>query len=202
MTPAATRWLGAFRDFVGGCRAARPVVAAAAPERIAEQSILAAHLSTWLDDEAVRLPETHAIVLTTSDVGIVAAELVFSRGDPLAASVGRRTIAVREIEYRLWAKDHPDPDRALHVNHWNWIKAPVPEQRHAEFKAWPLQSGEAYWLHRIGTSGPGPAESRQAHLWKWTGSHAVLLQPLIADVPPLRARSFFATFRDTIWKRR
>lgn len=202
MTPAATRWLEAFRDFVGGRRAIRPVVPAAVPERLAERSILATHFSTWLDDEAARLPETHAIVLTTSDAGVEAAESVFSRGDPLSASVSRRVITVREIEYRLWTKDHPDPDRTLHVNHWSWIKAPVPEQRHAEFRAWPLQRGEAYWLHRIGTSGPGPAESRQATLWKWTGSSAVLLQPLIADVPPLRARSFFATFRDSDRKRR
>lgn len=204
MSLAATRWLEAFRDSVGGLRAirAKPIGAELTPERLAQRSILAAHLSTWLDDEAARLPETHAIVLTTSDAGIEAAESVFSRGDPLAAHVSRRAIAVREIEYRLWTRDHPDPDRALHVNHWSWIKAPVPEQRHAEFRAWPLESGEAYWLHRIGTSGPGPAESRQATLWKWTGAQAVLLEPFIADVPPLRARSVFATFPHTIWKRR
>jgi hypothetical protein len=204
MTPAATGWLEAFRDSVGELRATKtkPIVAGSTPEQIAERSILAAHLSAWLDDVAARLPETHAIVLTTSEVGIEAADAVFGRGDPLAASLSRRAIAVRESEYRLWTKHHPDPDRACHVNHWNWIKAPVPEQRHAEFRAWPLEPGEAYWLHRTGTSGPGPAESRQASLWKWTGAHAVLLKPFIADVPPLRARVFFATFPDTSRKRR
>jgi len=90
-------------------------------------------------------------------------------------------VAVREIEYRMWTKDHPDPGHLLHVNHWSWIKAPVPMQRWAEFKRHPLREGEAYWLHRTGTSGPGDHASRHAHLWKWTGRQAVLLEAFIRE---------------------
>lgn len=188
MLPSAARWLEGLREFVVRYRAERPVLPATTPERVGQRSILATHLSTWIDGEAAALPATHAIAITTSDVGIVVVEECLSRREPLTESLRPRIVAVREIEYRLWTKDHPDAERMLHVSHWSWIKAPVPPQRHGEFHAWPLQPGEAYWLHRTGTSGPGPGECRHAHLWKWTGSHAVLLAPFIRDVDPLRPR--------------
>jgi hypothetical protein len=181
MDPTAARWLDGLRAFAAEYRTQRPVVAASSPEQLGQRPILATHLSMWIDSEAAAIPATHAIALTTSDVGITVADDALARNEPLIASLRRRLLAVREIEYRLWTKDNSDADRALHVNHWSWIKAPVPPQRHHEFQAWPLQSGEAYWLHRTGTSGPGTAESRHAHLWKWTGSHAVLLKPFISE---------------------
>jgi hypothetical protein len=181
MNPTAARWLEGLRDFVARYRASRPVLAAATPEQRGQQPILATHLATWIDGEAATLPITHAIPLTTSDIGVVVIEECLTRPEPLIASLAPRILPVREIEYRLYTKAHPDPDRAFHLNHWSWIKAPVPQQRHAEFHAWPIQAGEAYWLHRTGTSGPGEAESRHTHLWKWTGSHAVLLKPFIQE---------------------
>ena len=181
MDPIAARWLDGLREFVDRYRADRPVVAATTPEHRGQRPILSTHLSTWIDGEAASLPASHAIVLTTSDLGIAVADEAFAGNEPLIASLRQRMLAVREIEYRLWIKDNSDPERAWHVNHWSWVKAPVPPQRHGEFQAWPLQPGEAYWLHRVGTSGPGIAESRHAHLWKWTGSHAVLLRPFIRE---------------------
>jgi hypothetical protein len=181
MDPTAARWLDGLRAFVAEYRAGRPVVAATSPEQVGQRPILATHLATWIDGEAAALPATQAIVLTTSDVGITVADEALARDEPLTASLRPRILAVREIEYRLWTKDNSDPGRALHLNHWSWIKAPLPPQRHGEFRAWPLRPGEAYWLHRVGTSGPGTAESRHAHLWKWTGSHAVLLKPFIRE---------------------
>jgi hypothetical protein len=181
MDPTAARWLDGLRAFVAEYRAGRPIVAATSPEQLGQKPILATHLSMWIDGEAASLPASHAIVLTTSDTGIAVADEALARNEPLIASLRPRLLAVREIEYRLWTKDNSDADRALHMNHWSWLKAPVPPQRYHEFQAWPLQPGEAYWLHRTGTSGPGTAESRHAHLWKWTGSHAVLLKPFITE---------------------
>ena len=179
MTPTAAHWLEGFREFVTAYRRDRPVRASGTSEQHAERSILADHLVTWLDDGAARLPATHAIAITTSDIDI--AEDILASHPSLATSLRSRIVVVREIEYRLWTKDHPDCKREIHVNHWSWVKAPVPPQRHAEFRAWPLRPGEAYWLHRTGTSGPGAVESRSAHLWKWNGSHAVLLEPFIRE---------------------
>lgn len=181
MDPTAARWLDGLRAFLAEYRAGRPINTATNPEQLGQKPILGTHLSMWIDGEAAAIPATHAIVLTTSDVGITVAEDALARNEPLIAGLRPRMIAVREIEYRLWTKGSSDPDRAVHVNHWSWIKAPVPPQRHHEFQAWPLEPGEAYWLHRTGTSGPGTAESRYAHLWKWTGSHAVLLKPFIRE---------------------
>jgi hypothetical protein len=181
MTPAAARWLDGLRDFVDRYRHGRPVPESFAPDELGQRSILATHLATWIDGEAAALPGTHAILWTTSDVGIVVAAEVFSRADPLIEGLRPRVVPIREVEYRLYTKDHPDPDRAIHINHWSWIKAPVPRQRHAEFRAWPLQPGEAYWLHRTGTTGPGSEECRHAHLWKWNGSHAAMLKPFIQE---------------------
>lgn len=181
MTPTAARWLEGLRDFVARYRAGRPVLPGTTPAQLGQRPILATHLATWIDSAGVAIPSTHAIVLTTSDIGIVVAEEFLSRREPLIESVRLRILPVREIEYRLWTKDHPDPDRLLHVNHWSWIKAPVPHQRHAEFCAWPVQPGEDYWLHRTGTSGPGSSECRHGHLWKWNGSHATLLKPFIQE---------------------
>ena len=181
MTPSAARWLEGLRDFVATYRAGRPVVEATTPEQVGQRPILATHLAMWIDGEAATLPTTHAIVVTTSDSGIAVASEFFAREEPLISSLRPRILPVREIEYRLYTKDHPDLDRTLHVNHWSWIKAPVPPQRHAEFRQWPIQAGEAYWLHRTGTTGPGGAESRHAHLWKWNGSHAVLLRPFVEE---------------------
>ncbi len=181
MNPTAARWLEGLRDFVARYRDSRPVLAAATPEQRGQWPILATHLATWIDGEAATLPVTHAIPVTTSDIGVAVIEQFLTRPAPLIASLAPRIVPIREIEYRLYTKDHSDPDRAFHLNHWSWIKSPVPQQRHAEFHAWPIQAGEAYWLHRTGTSGPGEAESRHAHLWKWTGSHAVLLKPFIQE---------------------
>lgn len=179
MTPAAASWLEAFREFVARYRSGRPVAGDATPEKLGQRPILATYLSTRFD--AAAMPTTHGVVLTTSDVGIAVVDEFLSGGQPLVTALRPRLLAVREIEYRLWTREHPDHDRALHVNHWSWIKAPVPLQRHGEFRAWPIQPGEAYWLHRTGTTGPGSAGCRHAHLWKWNGSHAVLLQPFVQE---------------------
>ena len=181
MNPSAAASLDGLREFATAYRADKPLAVSAGPEADAQRAILAAHLATWIDGEAARLPSSHAIAITTSDLGIPVVNDVFASDEPLSASLRSRVVAVREIEYRLWTKDNPDPEHALHVNHWSWIKAPVPRQRWHEFNAFPLREGEAYWLHRTGTSGPGATAVRHAHLWKWTGSHAALLRPFIQE---------------------
>lgn len=183
MIPSAREWLAGLLAFVDDFRRARPLRLATTPPALqaAQRSILATHLTAWIEGDAGGLPESHAIALTTSDIGVIVADEVLGQRHPLADGIRPRLAAVREIEYRLWTKDHPDPEHLAHVNHWSWIKAPVPQQRWHEFHGHELREGEEFWLHRTGTSGPGTAESRQAHLWKWTGSHACLLEPFIRE---------------------
>lgn len=181
MTPRAARWLEGLREFASRYRTTRPLLQAITPEQVGQRPILSTHLATWIDGEAARIPATHAIPFTTSDIGIAMVDEFLTTPEPLIASLRQRIVPVREIEYRLYTKDHPDPDLALHVNHWSWIKAPVPLQRHVEFRAWPIQPDEVYWIHRTGTIGPGSAEYRHADLWKWNGSHAALLKPFIQE---------------------
>jgi hypothetical protein len=183
MTPSAREWLSGLATFVDEFRRERPLPLASSPPAMqaAQRAILATHLTTWLEGEAGGLSDSHAIAFTTSEIGIGVADEVLSRNLPLVAAIRPRLAVIREIEYRLWTKDHPDLEHAVHVNHWSWIKAPVPVQRGREFHQHPLREGEALWLHRTGTSGPGVSESRHAHLWKWTGEHAVLLEPFIKE---------------------
>lgn len=183
MTPSARAWHSGLLAFSDDFRRAQPLatVSSSSPAQAAERAILAAHLTSWIEGDSAGLPDSHAIAFTTSDLGILLTAETLARHEPLRAALRSRLVAVREIEYRLWTKDHADPSHALHVNHWSWIKAPVPRQRWHEFRRHPLQEGEDYWLHRTGTTGPGAAESRQAHLWKWTGHHAVLLEPFVRE---------------------
>lgn len=188
-------WLAGLCDFATHQRLVRPPAAAEQPatERAAERSILAAHLVSWLDGfgtwtAARRIfaagadadPEP-AVVLTTSPVGIEAAESLCAVTGTPAALLRPQLACVTELEYRLWCIRHPDESFRRHVNHWSWLKRNVPTKREAEFAHHPLAEGEAYWLHRTGTAGAGGADRRDCHLWKWNGRHAALLQPFIRE---------------------
>ena len=193
MHPATLTWLDGLRESLAAARrdpppAADPAAAAA------ERMILAAHFATWLDelpalddarrDFAATVPaaDPHpAIVVTTSPVGIEVLERILAGPTPLAAHARPRVAAATEKQYRAWCMRHPDDRHLLHVNHWSWVKTRVPGQRDAEFAAHPRREGEAYWLHRVGTAGAGRLDGRVAHLWKFTGRHAVLLAPFVAE---------------------
>lgn len=183
MTPSARDWVVGLRAFAENYRQSKPLADTRSAGRLeaAQRAILAAHLRTWIDGASAELSPTHGIALTTSEIGIAVADEMCGAGDPVAESLRHRLATVREIEYRLWTKDHPDPDHLLHVNHWSWIKTPVPRQRWHEFREFALRDGEQYWLHRTGTAGPGPVTARYAHLWKWTGTQAVLLKPFVRE---------------------
>lgn len=185
---AETRdWLEGLREWAAAERGSRPLRADWPP---AERAVLAAALVAWLDTEAPgRLAERAAcgagdpdpaVVITTSPAGIAAVEEILGRDDPLCGQWRARSACVTEREYRLWCIRHPDPEHRVHVNHWNWIKTRVPKERWPAFARWPLGPGEAYWLHRTGTSGAGP-ERRLCSLWKWNGTAAVLLKPAIDE---------------------
>jgi len=88
---------------------------------------------------------------------------------------------VREADYRLWLRRNPDSQYRWHINHWNWIKTTVPQQRWSEYQQFPLRSDECYWLHRTGTSGAGPIDRRFCHLWKFDGTVAVLLKAFVSE---------------------
>ena len=201
MNPTTREWLLGLRDFAAERRdhkpARPPAVDPAASA--AERSILGATLATRLAEidtiraarrsrQSVALPDPAAdpdadpaLVLTTSPVGIDAAEQLLASSGDLAAIVGDRLAAVTELEYRLWCIRHPDEGHLLHVNLWNWVKTRVPRQRWGEFAAHPLRPGESYWLHRTGLAGAGRLDRRDCHLWKWNGRHAALLQPFVAE---------------------
>ncbi|MFM8379489.1 MAG: hypothetical protein ACKOB1_09225 [Planctomycetia bacterium] len=198
MIQRSREWLAGLRDHVEHARrAAGPAGPAgrSAPspaEGAAERMILASSLVVWLENEwptllaerRASLPPTAdpdpAIVVTTSSVGISMVDDTLGRPEPLMASLRGQVVAVTEREYRDWTKAHPDPDHLLHVNHWSWVKTTVPEARRQEFARHPLAAGEAFWLHRTGTTGCG-TERRFCHLWKWNGQAASLIQPFIEE---------------------
>ena len=192
MQPATHVWLDGLRAAVSESPAQDAAGGAAAA---AERMILAAHLATWIDTwphlAAARRafaiagdpgadPDA-AIVLTTSPAGLAVAEELLARDEPLARDLRRRVVCATEGGYRRWCMRHPDHQHLLHVNHWTWIKTRVPPQRDGEFTRHPLAAGECYWLHRTGTAGAGAADGRAAHLWKFTGSLAVLLEPFVVE---------------------
>jgi len=186
MIERSREWLAGLRQHVDDDRR-RPGPAGPtgihtmpAAQRAAERAILAAHLTLWIDSELLPDGDQRAIVVTTSPVGIEVAADILGRDDPLTQRVSDRLVAVTEAEYRSWTKLHPDSDRELHMNHWNWIKTSVPAARWREFAAFPLGPGEHYWLHRTGTTGSGP-EQRHCHLWKWNGTAASLLKPFVTE---------------------
>ena len=198
MRQATREWLAGLRRRVAAMRrgpgpagaagAAPPSAATVAAERM----ILGAHLALWIDNELLPLLEERramlahdadpdpAIVITTSSVGIEVVDDAVMRDEPLRSSLRETIVAVEERDYRDWTKACPDPDHRLHVNHWNWVKTSVPAARHGEFMAHPIAAGEAYWLHRTGTTGCGAAR-RFCHLWKWNGTSATLLQPFVTE---------------------
>lgn len=201
---AATRaWLDGLREHVAEARSAAPPASGADPAAAAaERLILAAHLATWIDTTPDLLADRRswaattpgadpdaALVLTTSPAGVAVAEEVLGRDEPLAGDLRRRICCTTEPEYRRWCMRHPDAGQLLHMNHWSWIKTSLPPQRAAEFARHPLGAGERYWLHRTGTAGAGAADGRAAHLWKFTGHHAVLLEAFVVErgVAPPRA---------------
>jgi hypothetical protein len=198
MNQRSREWLAGLRDHVeetrrtavpaGGAGRDPPAPAEAAAERM----ILATSLVAWLENEwptllaARREAPPHgsdaapAIVITTSPVGIAAVDDTLARTEPLMKSLRGQVVAVTEREYRDWTKAHPDPDHLLHVNHWTWVKTAVPEARRHEFARYPRAAGEAFWLHRTGTSGCG-AERRFCHLWRWNGRSASLIKPFFEE---------------------
>ena len=198
MRPVTREWLAGLRQRVAASRRgpgpAGPagVSLQAAAAVAAERMILGAHLGLWIDNDLLPLLEERrascgpeadafpAIVITTSPVGINVVDETFARDEPLRASAREQIVAVTEREYRDWTKANPDPNHLLHLNHWSWVKTSVPAARHGEFTAHPLAAGEAFWLHRTGTTGCR-AERRFCHLWKWNGTAATLLQPFVAE---------------------
>jgi len=75
MSSSARDWL-VGRQFAAESRLRKPLTAGSlpAPDAAAQRAILAAHLAVWIEGEAIRLPTTHAIALTTSDIGILVAD--------------------------------------------------------------------------------------------------------------------------------
>lgn len=190
-------WGEGLATIAGERRRAHPMRQAESPAaEAAERAILATHLVSWLDDWSALMEARRrlvaeepgagrasepVVVLTTSAVGIEAAEALLAGGHPVAAAEAGRIVAVTELEYRLWCIRNPDDDHRRHVTHWSWIKTRVPPQRQAEFARYPLGPGESYWLHRTGTAGAGAADRRDCHLWRWTGRQAALLQAFVRE---------------------
>jgi len=189
MTPESRAWLDGLRAFAGDPAPPAADDPAAAASHTAERGLLATALVSWIDTALAGLlgeraaaggdPEA-AIVLTTTPAGIAAAADVLGRDDPLTRQWRERFACVSEKHYRLWCIRHPDPAYRLHLNHWNWLKTRVPQQRQQAFARFPLGPEEHYWLHRTGTAGAG-RERRFCHLWKWNGRMATLLKPNIDE---------------------
>ena len=195
MHPATRDWLDGLRESVTEARrSTAPAPGDDPAAAAAERMILAAHLATWIDATPDLLAARRAwagdtpgadpdaaVVLTTSPSGIALAEELLARDEPLARDLRPRLCCTTESEYRRWCMRHPDAGHLLHVNHWNWVKTSVPQRRDAEFARHPLGPGERYWLHRTGTAGAGAADGRAAHLWRFTGRHAALLEAFVTE---------------------
>jgi len=204
MTDATQAWLDGLRDHAVAARRDTRTDERPAAMIAAERAVLAAHLAVWLDTElpgllaeraadsaavcpsgSAEMDAEPALVLTTTAAGLAAAADLLGREDPLMREWRERFACVTELEYRRFCMLHPDHDYRLHIAHWSWMKTRVPPQRWPAFVRWPLREGEAYWLHRTGTAGAGQ-ERRSSHLWKWNGTHAVILKPFIDEEFPIR----------------
>jgi len=192
MLATSRTWLDGLRDFATEHRQRKPLAepqpaAARAAERMILASQLATVLSGWdqvLSARRAGLPESDpdpAVVITSSAVGIAVAGEQFATGSLPARAIADQAVAVTELEYRLWCIRHPDLGHQWHVNLWNWVKTSVPRERQAEFARHPLGPDEAYWLHRTGIAGAGPADRRDCHLWKWNGRHAALVEAFVTE---------------------
>lgn len=186
-------WLEGLLDLATAARRGTPQSADGA-SAAAERVIQAAHLAAWLGRLDVLLAQRRAfaesdpardpapaIVLTTTPVGIGLVAGLVGRRDPAIGAISERLACVTEAEYRRHAMRSPDPEFRLHLNHWTWVKTRVPEQRWAEFAHHPLGPGEAYWLHRTGTTGAGAADARGCDLWRFDGRAATLLEAGIVE---------------------
>ena len=187
MLEAAREWLEGLRDFAADPpRRPRPAADATPAEIAAQRTIIAASLVTWIDTELPGLLAGHptgrepVVVVTTSSAGLAAVAELLGRNDPLIVSLRPLVAAVSELEYRLWCIRRPDPDHALHVNHWNWIKTRVPTDRRAALAGRPLSPGERWWIHRQGTAAAG-IDRRRSGLWKWNGGTASLVAPAFEE---------------------
>jgi len=190
--PLTRAWLDGLMEFAADHRLRTPP-ALAAPDPAAwsaERSIIGASLAARLAElEAMRsgrrgtpdVDDDPAIVVTTSPPGIAAVDALLAAGSPLAILAGGRVVPVTELEYRLWCIRSPDPEHRHHVNVWSWVKTSVPRQRWPEFAAFPLQDGDAYWIHREGVAGAGELDRRASHLWRWDGRHAALLRAFVVE---------------------
>lgn len=170
-------WLTSFREWLREFRSRRPqpISPPDAGGFQAELDLIRGHLRDWLS-RGPRLehraddrydPGRTAIVVTTSAAGLVAVEQLLV--EPALAPLRPRVVAVREPEYRLWCREHPDERYASHINHWAWIKTQVPAARQAELAAYPLPPDAVYWIFRQGTAGPGSHHERSASLLSWNG---------------------------------
>lgn len=180
MTPATRDWLAGLKEFSEAHRAPRPARRVPVPSGIAAAlgAILGDHLAGQGAADVVSALSRHpgsAVVLTTTSEGFAAAERFAAR---LASADVARFAVATEAEYRGWCMPSPDEGHRLHVNVWNWVKAPVPEIRRGEFAAWPIAAGSDYWLHRHGIR-DASAEVRRADLWAWDG---VLARPVATGV--------------------
>lgn len=196
MHAATHDWLDGLRAAAEAYRAANPPPGADDPAALAaERMIHAADISAWLDSTPLVMDARRtfaraagdasdadaALVITTSPAGLVVAEEILRRDDPIARDVLPRVACVTEREYRAWCMRQPDHDQRLHVIHWSWLKTRVPQQRNAEFLRHPLREGERYWLHRTGTIGAGTEDRWATHLWKFDGRHASLLEAWVME---------------------
>jgi len=200
MEPLSRAWIDGLRGFVAEHRATRRPPAWSADETaaVAERTILGTAIAARLP-ELDRLRESRrgipgadpdaVVVLTTSAAGMLAIDRMVEQGGDTAMMLESRVIPVSELEYRLWCIRQPDEMHRHHVNLWSWVKTRVPTQRWAEFAAFPIRQGEAYWLHREGLAGGGDLNRRASHLWRWDGHHASLLKAFIEErsVPHLGA---------------
>ena len=188
LSAAAADWLAGLRAFAAEQRGQRPPEKhpsllhppQAAAERAAEEQLIAEHLRHWL----TALPQVFplrqqpdapapAIAITTSVAGLRAvADLA---GEQTLAAVLSACCAVTESEYRFWCKQQPDPDFAVHWNHWAWIKTRVPAARVAEFARYPIAAGSRHWLFRHGLAARGPVAHHSCRLYCWDGQEATLL---------------------------
>lgn len=183
-------WLTSFRNWLRAFRLGRsqPISGTDPDAFQAELHLIRRHLREWLNrglqrehrtdddrDDAGRI----AIVVTTSVAGLVAVEQLLV--EPALAPLRPRVVAVREPEYRLWCREHPDERHAFHINHWAWIKTRVPSARQAELAAFPLPPDAVYWIFRQGTAGPGSHHERSASLLGWNGRTLTMLSARLEE---------------------
>jgi len=186
MKQQGEEWFDGLIRFIGECRSGKPIADRTDLNMKQEMQcrIIGGSLIAWLEEHGPHLLQERAflanlrgwerdpfIVFTSYEAGIVAANEI------LEENSGRFAVLYPQ-EFSVWLETNPDADYLWHVHVWS-LFGELDTTTLRKAAQYALSEGESYMLHKEGTR-CGPLFGRGGdHLWKWTGTEAILLQECI-----------------------